>query len=272
MNNFAPESEVAVRIGRGNQTIDAKLSAVGLPTSVPTELPPALEASTATNEADEFTIKADNGDAKSKGESRDVRLPEFPQQCKLYVPAGHEAGRPQGLLLWLHDGDAASADKVVDQWQAICDRDGLLLAVPAAAEANRWDRTELEYLGRLVARLINQYKVDPRRVVIFGRGSGGPIAWSLGFSGRGVIRGIAVSAAPLPRRMTVPANEPNQRLAIFAATSSAKDASIPTAQGLQKCADAGYPVSTVALESNNGELADQVREELARWIDTLDRF
>jgi hypothetical protein len=108
--------------------------------------------------------------------------------------------------------------------------------------------------------------------VVFGQGSGGQIAWSLGFSGRSVLRGIAVSAAPLPRRMTVPANEPGQRLAIFAAISTGNDVSIPTSQGLQKCADAGYAVSTVTLANDSGELAEQERDELARWIDTLDRF
>ena len=60
-----------------------------------------------------------------------------------------------------------------------------------AAEANRWDRTELEYLGRLVARVVNQYKVDPARVVVYGQGSGGAMAWLLGLSGRSVIRGLA---------------------------------------------------------------------------------
>ena len=72
--------------------------------------------------------------------------------------------------------------------------------------------------------------------------------------------------------MTVPPNDPSQRLAIFAAISSAKDAAIPMSQGLQKCSDAGYPVSTVTLANDTGQLTEAEREELARWIDTLDRF
>jgi serine protease Do len=272
MNNYAPGSEVAVRLGRGDQTIDVSLSASGLPRNVPNELPPADGSAKDTTDTDDFTIAANNENALPQGKTRDIKLPEFPQECKLHVPASHEAGRPQGLLLWLHDGDTAGAENVIDQWQAVCDRDGLLLAVPTAAAADRWDRTELEYLGRLLAKLINQHKVDPRRIVVYGQGSGGPIAWSLGFSGRSVLRGIAVSAAPMPRRMTVPANEPGQRLAIFAAISSASDTSIATSQGLQKCADAGYPVTTAALANDSAELAEQEREELARWIDTLDRF
>ncbi len=287
MNNYAPGSEVAVRLGRGDRTIDVKLTAAGLPNNVPSELPPAYQAANDVgSREDSDNIQDSNnreGSAEAApaddsrplpagGETHEVKLPEFPQQCKIYVPVSHEAGQRQGLLLWLHDGDATSADAVIDEWQAICDRDGLLLVVPTAAEANRWDRTELEYLGRLVARVVNQHKVDPRRIVVFGQGTGGAIAWSLGFSGRSIIRGLAVSSAPLPRRMTVPANEPSQRLAIFAAISSANEASIPTSQGLQKCADAGYPVNTVTLANDGGQLAEGEREELARWIDTLDHF
>jgi serine protease Do len=287
LNNFAPGSDVAVQLGRGDQTIDVSLRAGEMPRNVPNELPPADDAANGVgsrervgdaNDLNSGETSPDNAQANDSrplsaaGETRDVKLPEFPQACKLYVPASHDAGQPQGLLLWLHDGDAAGAENVIDQWKPTCDRDGLLLAVPTAAEANRWDRTELEYLGRLAARLVNQHKVDSRRVVVFGQGSGGQIAWSLGFSGRSVLRGIAVSAAPLPRRMTVPANEPGQRLAIFAAISTGNDVSIPTSQGLQKCADAGYAVSTVTLANDSGELAEQERDELARWIDTLDRF
>jgi hypothetical protein len=59
---------------------------------------------------------------------------------------------------------------------------------------------------------------------------------------------------------------------VFAAISSANEAAISMSQGLQKCADAGYPVNTVTLTNDGGQLADGEREELARWIDTLDRF
>jgi hypothetical protein len=72
--------------------------------------------------------------------------------------------------------------------------------------------------------------------------------------------------------MTVPPNEPSQRLAIFAAISSAAEAAIPMSQGLQKCSDAGYPVSTITLAGDGEQWTDGERQELARWIDTLDRF
>jgi hypothetical protein len=289
MNNHAPGSEVAVRLGRGGQLVDLKLSAAGLPSNVPSELPRAIE-STETNlrvgsqepESDlqgssndksaESTLGEDSRPQATGRDIRDVKLPEFRQECKIYVPASHEAGQPQGLLLWIQDGDPANAEELIRRWQSICDRDGLLLAVPTPAEAKRWDRTELEYLVRLVTRMMNQYKVDPRRIVVYGQANGGTMAWSLGFLARSAIRGLSVSAAPLPRRMTVPANEPSQRLAIFAAMSTATNLAIAATQGLQKCSDAGYPVTALTLGADSGDLAEQEREEFARWIDTLDRF
>jgi serine protease Do len=285
LNNLAPGIEIALRLARGDQTIDVTLTSAGLPTNVPSELPLAYETSKGTEAGGTPVVEKETNPVEkpapagveqvepgaSAGETRDLKLPEFQQQCKIYIPAGN-TDRTPGLLVWLGDGDAESADDVIEQWREICDRDGLLLAVPTAAESGRWDRTELEYLVRLLAQILNQDKVDPRRIVVYGHGSGGPVAWSLGFSARSVIRGIAVSAAPLPRRMAVPANEPSQRLAILAMVTSAGDATTSMSLGLQKCSETGYPVSTVTVANDGGEFTEQERDELARWIDTLDRF
>jgi poly(3-hydroxybutyrate) depolymerase len=148
----------------------------------------------------------------------------------------------------------------------------VLLIAPTAAEESRWERTEIEYLRRLSERVIAQYNVDPRRVVVYGEGGGGSMAWLLGLSGRDLFRGLATSAAPLPRQIRVPQNEPAQRLAIFAALPGDKIAAARSSQGLQEVSDAGYPVTTVTAVDASGGLTDAQREELARWIDCLDRF
>jgi hypothetical protein len=71
----------------------------------------------------------------------------------------------------------------------------------------------------------------------------------------------------------VPQNEPAQRLAIFAAISPSKDgAAVQIAEGLQKLSDAGYTVTTVSTAESAGQFSNAQRQELARWIDTLDRF
>jgi poly(3-hydroxybutyrate) depolymerase len=265
MNNLAPEGETSLQAVRGEQKLDLRLRAARLSAHVPSELPLAYRPA-------ESTADEDKRNAAKAGDTRELKLPEFPQQCKVYVPLSVSPGRAAGLLLWIHAPGEAAADNVIDDWREICDRDGLVLVVPTAAEASRWERTELEYLGRLTKQVLGQYEIDPRRVVVYGERGGGAMAWLLGLAGREVFRGVATSAAPLPRQVRLPANEPGQRLAIFAGIPNADDGGVLIAQGLQKCSDAGYPVATVPLTDRAGNLSNSDREELARWIDALDRF
>jgi serine protease Do len=284
MNSFAPGNEVALQIVRGDEKLDVKLTATQLTANVPNELPLGLApadgdgsreaatngAATEVGGSPEDQKAVEDSPRLSAGETRELKLPEFPQQCRIYVPASRVAGQAQGLLLWLHAPGEANAEQVIRDWQTICDRDGVILVVPTAEEANRWERTEVDYLGRLTKQVLAQYTVDSRRVVVYGEGGGGAMAWLLGLSGREVFRGVATSDSPLPRQVRVPTNEPSQRLAIFAAMPSSNENAVQVAQGLQKCADAGYPVTTITPQA--AELSAQDREELARWIDTLDRF
>jgi poly(3-hydroxybutyrate) depolymerase len=239
------------------------LTAARLPTSVPAELQPAYQESAASD---------DNQAKQHMGETRQLKLPEFPQQCSIYVPPSPDSDHPLGLLIWLHAPGEANADEIIQLWKPLCDRYGILLVLPSAADPARWDRTELEYLGRLTERIFMEYKIDARRVVVGGHEGGGAMAWLLGFSGRHVFRGIAPVAAPLPRQTKVPPNEPTQRLAIFSAVPSDKDVALQIAMGLQSLSEAGYPITAVTIANRDGELSETDRDQLARWIDTLERL
>jgi poly(3-hydroxybutyrate) depolymerase len=120
--------------------------------------------------------------------------------------------------------------------------------------------------------VVRQYKPDPRRIVVYGRGGGGSMAYLAGLAGRDTFSGVATSAAPLPRQIRVPASEPAIRLAFFAALTSDAAAAADINQGLQKLSEAGYQISTTSIADPTGRLAEAEREELARWIDTLDHF
>ena len=266
LNNVAPESEVALKLFRGAKNLELKLTAARMPTSVPSELPPALTTALAPADGEKST-------PAKPGETQDLKLPEFPHECKIYLPATREASSPPAALLWLHAPGDADADAVVHEWQAICDRDGMLLILPKAVDKSRWERTELEYLARLMERVLTQFQVDRNRIAVFGQQGGGTMAWLLALSNRDLFRGVATSAAPLPRQIRVPTNEPAQRLAIFAAVPLDKEnVNVQSAEGLQKLSEAGYTVTAVTSGNDSGQLPDNKREELARWIDTLDRL
>jgi serine protease Do len=260
LNNVAPGDSVAARFLRNNQTLDLTLTAARMPTVVPRELPPA------------FAAPAGDDGPPAAGETRDLKLAAFPQSCKLYVPTGHDSGRPLGLLLWIHPPGHSDPDETIRQWRPICDRDGLLLVVPTAADVREWDRTELEYLARLVDRVIRQFSTDPRRVVVYGEGGGGSMAYLLALARREVFTGAAATAGTLPRQVRVADSEPGLRLAFFAGQPSGVATAGQLTPGLQKLFEAGYPVVTTVIVDPSGRMGDDERQDLARWIDTLDRF
>ncbi len=262
INNVAPEGKVALRLVREEKPIDLALTSTRLPTNVPGELPPAFEKLVATNA---------NANVQT-GETTELQLPEFPHTCRVYVPGTHAANHSLGVLLWLPAPGDSKPEEIVRQWQKMCDRDGVVLIVPTPKDADHWERTDREYLHRLLERVLAQYKIDPHRVVVGGQGNTAAIAWPLALASRDLVRGIATAAAPLPRQIRVLPNDPTQRLAVFAAIPPKKDTAATIAQGLKNVSDAGYNVTTITTVAPTGQLSNAERDELARWIDTLDRF
>lgn len=267
MNNVAPGNQVKLKLIRGGQRVDIVLTSAQLPTAVPSELPPASRQ--VSHETSEEKL-AEPAPPAAAGQTMELQLAEFSQRCQVYVPASHGAGQPQAVLLWLSQAEKANAEEVIRNWRPICDRDGILLLVPTAPKNKRWERTDFEFLRRLIERAITQFTIDRRRVVVYGENDGGTLAWLLALSGRDLFRGVATSSAPLPRQVRVPPNEPSQRLAIFVASPSSKESTARIAESLEKLSRAGYNVTTTAAALS--EQLDKHHAELGRWIDTLDRF
>lgn len=263
MNAVWPGAEVVVAIERDGERFEQSIRAAQMPTTIPSELA-----------ADDEPVEnhAANDDNEQAGEIRDLKLAEFPQGCRVYVPASTIASRPLSVLLWIHAPGEPPDDDLFERWQAICDRDNLLLVAPTSSDPSRWERTELEYLRRLTERVTQQFRIDPNRVVVAGRGGGGTMAWYLGLAGRDLFTGVATWSSSLPRTIRVPDNAPSQRLAILAGLPADSRRLAQMRIGLQKLADAGYSVAKLSQSDTDGALSDDEREELARWIDSLDRF
>ncbi len=261
VNNLAPGNKVELKLIRQNEPKQLTLTASRLPTNTPTSLPPAYALSPVTTGAEKAAT----------GETRDLKLPEFPNKCRVYLPAS-PADRPLAAFLWVQNPGDSKPDDVIHDWQSVCDRFGIMLVIPSPAGKDQWERPELDYLRRLSEHIVAQYKIDTHRLVIHGQGKGGAIAWPLALASRDLFRGISTSATPLPRPLRMPANEPSLRFAIFSVLPASKDSSASLAAGLKKFTEAGYSVETTTTTDPSGQLSDTERQQLARWIDTLDQF
>jgi serine protease Do len=262
MNGVPVGAEVVCEFEREGVAQNMTVTAVGLPTDVPATLPPAI-----TGAASDAAV-----DSRKKFGRDQLKLPQFPNKCALYVPKSIQLGIEPGLLLWLHAPGDYDAEARIDVWGSLCEQYNLVFAVPAAEKEDRWQRSEVEYLGQLLVRLIRKYHVDPRRVVVHGRQGGGQMACLLGLAGRKVVRGISLAAAPVPRQIQVPHAEPSMRLAIFAGVPVERVLAMQMRNGLRELFSAGYPVTVSVIGSESGQLIANERGALACWIDSLDHF
>jgi serine protease Do len=267
MDAVLPGAQVEVEVQRDGRPRELTLTAASLPTTVLGELPAAFARSAAVDSDD------NESDAPEKKiELTDLKLAEFSQNCRVYVPESLQPNEAAGVVIWLHPPGQAPTDDLFLGWQSICDRDRLILVAPASSDPDRWERTELEYLRRLSERVLAEYRVDPRRVVVVGQQAGGAMAYLLGLVSRDLLTGIATTGASLPRTVTPPQAQPSRRLAVFAGLPSDASRLAQVNAGLTKLRDAGYPVTAVSIVQSDGQLSVGEREELARWIDSLDRF
>ncbi len=262
MNGVPVGAEVVCEIEREGVAQSRTLIAAGLPTEVPVSLPAIEIDNPSSAEID-----------RDKKYGRDqLKLPQFPNDCALYVPKSIQRGVEPGLLLWLHAPGDYDAEAQFDAWGPLCEQYNLVFAAPAAEKKDRWQRSEVEYLGQLLLRLVRKYHVDPRRVVVHGRQGGGQMACLLGLAGRQVVRGISLAAAPVPRQVEVPHAEPSTRLAIFAGVPVERSLAMQMREGLRELSSAGYPVTVSGIGSESGQLIATERAAVACWIDSLDHF
>jgi len=251
---------------RDGKPIEFSLKADQLPTSIASDLPPAYAAP--AEAADDVVDQT----ATAPLELQELKLAEFPETCRVYVPPSLAAGRAAGVVVWLHAPDDPPSEELFRAWQPICDRDSLLLVAPSSTDASRWERTELEYLRRLTERVLGEYRIDPRRVVVFGRQGGGAMAYLLALVSRDLFTGVAASAAALPRTIDPPNAQPTTRLAVFVGLPADSSRLAQVQLGLKKLSDAGYCVTAATIANRAGTLSSEERRQLARWIDALDRF
>lgn len=268
--------KIALSVVRGSDTLSVEISATALPEDVPAELPSATGSSGAAK-PDNVKAVADKGNENAKqGEPPAVgvvpiRLVEDKNECLAYVPANYDPGIPSGLIVWLHAPGGYEEKDVVDRWQKLCERYGLILLAPKAAKPERWTPDEAEFIRKTMDEVSKRYTVDPSRVVVHGYQGGGSMAWLVATGRRETVRGVSVVDAGPPPRVNLPETDPFQRLAIhFAGTPKSPRAATLEA-AIKRLRESKFPVTFTTLDEAR-DLNDVELDELMRWVDTLDRI
>lgn len=201
----------------------------------------------------------------------EIKLPEEANECHAIIPTNYRTDVPHGLVVWLHAPGDVNDDILKQQWATLAAKYHLIVLAPKAADDNRWQPTEIEFIRKTMDNIINTYNIDRNRIVSFGRQAGGAMSLILGFSQRDLVRGVIPVDAPFPLRAGISPNDPAERLAVHAILVKGSPVSNAIGNAIKALEAAKYPVSRTELESP-GKITDELRESLTQWIDSLDRI
>ncbi len=257
---FEPQGTVHVVWRHDGAAKEADLKLESQPTDVPQSLDPA-ELPPADNESEEAI---DTGLVE-------LKIPEAPNTCHVWLPDTVKPGVPHGLLVWLGSPKEFDPQTLEREWGEFAARHHLIVMSPRPKDT-RWASTDVEFIHKVVDEAVNRYPIDELRVAIGGVQSGGALSFLAAFPRRDRFHGVVTGDAPVPPRTTIPANEPTQRLAVFLLITEGARTTPIIERAAKAFRDAKYPVTVVKRNQTTAALTETQRAEVVRWIDTLDRL
>jgi poly(3-hydroxybutyrate) depolymerase len=162
----------------------------------------------------------------------------------LFVPESVNRAKPAPLLVLLH-GSGRNGRTLIEHWQKLAEREGIILAGPDARNSAGWAIPEdgPKFLHDLVEELKSKQPVDPRRVYLFGHSAGAVFGLFMSALESEYFAASAVSAGSI-KKDNYPLLDTAERkvpVAIFVGT---KDPLFPVAE-VRKTRDAfaerGFP-------------------------------
>lgn len=253
-----PGDSITLTRTREGTSEDLELTLAGFSESVPGSLPP-VERPAGDPPADRLEV----GDVS-------VEVGEFTRDCRVYVPQDYDPRQPGGLLIYLHPPGTPPEQATLEAWQPLCDQYNVLLAMPTTVEGGRWTPDDLEFVRKSADEVVSRYQVDPRRIAIFGQQAAGSLAYTFAFEQRDLIRGVASVDAPLVSRPED--NDPLHPLSFYIASATDTPLAGQVTATIARLREAKFPVTERSLGAESRPLDDEQRDELFRWIDSLDRL
>lgn len=192
----------------------------------------------------------------------------------LQVPKNYDPNVAHALVLWLHPADRGSdreLEGLAAAWEELCEDYHLLLVAPRAENETGWLASEADGVLQIVREVMDQYTIDPARVVTHGMGVGGQFAFYLGFTARNLVRGVATTGTVFTGQPKD--NVATQRLAFFLVAGGQDPLAPAVAETKQKLAERKFPVIYREIPDMGPQYLDEeTLAELVRWIDSLDRL
>lgn len=261
ISRIRPDEEADIEFSRAGKSESQKLKLSAVPNAIPSEL-----ASVAT------PARTDKPAADAPKTGRFTgKVPGYEQEHWAYVPEDYNPAVPYALLVWLHPIRDTMEATIYQEWKSHCDRRGIILVGPRAAQAATWGANEADYVRDVARDFMKTYSIDSRRVVLHGFGTGGVFAAQVGFKYRDVFRGLVLASAPL--RSPPPDNEPDLRLQIHLVVGDRDQTVKPMKFSESALRAMKYPVTLQVVKELGAKYpTGESLDPIAIWLDSLDRI
>jgi poly(3-hydroxybutyrate) depolymerase len=199
-----------------------------------------------------------------------LKIAEFANEASAYVPENYDPSVDYGVVVLMHGPGGYKWEQVLAEWKPICDRHELILIAPKSVNPAMWMPDEMEFIAKLLGEVRRNYRVDPLRVAAFGQEMGGSMASLAAIRNFDDIR--AWAAVDAPPAAPLPELDPAHRFAVYMATAKKSRQAKAVEATLKNIREQGIPLTVKKLGDNPRPLTPADLEELARWIDMLDRM
>jgi len=178
------------------------------------------------------------------------------------------ADRRVGVLIHLGPPQGPVPEAAAADWREAVTQHGVAVILPGSEDPRRWSAADIAGIARALATLESRQAIDPARIAVSGQGGGG-FAWIVAERLAGMVKGVALLGAPLPRQATVPTTEPGRTpwvlLDTVRETGGDTDATRRLTADRQRLEAAGYCVGTAPAADDDAALADM----LCSWVSLL---
>lgn len=146
-------------------------------------------------------VLSGNGFAKDEIEKNELKSEGKNRSYYLFVPKSVDKNNPAPLLILLH-GSGRNGKILIEHWQKLAEKEGIILAGPDAQNSAGWATPGdgPKFIYDLAEELKSKYPVNPQRVYLFGHSAGGIFGLLMSILESNYFAATAVSAGALKKQ------------------------------------------------------------------------
>lgn len=258
LSRLRPETSIQLDVLRGEKSSTISTTLGSVPQDIPDEIPAVVVANAEKLEEP----KTGRFTGKVAG---------YEDEYWAFVPESYSPAQSCSLLVWLHPANTTMEATLYREWKTICEQRGIILLAPKTSTRTGWTPNHAEYVRDAVVDFQEKYNIDSSRTAVHGLATGGAFAASVAFRFPDLFRGIALASTAL--KDAPPEHSPEFQVQfhlIYGDRDPEGGLVQRTAAGLSK---RKFPVTLRKVVGHRAGYppADAV-EEMARWLDALDRL